>query len=758
MGILFGVNPHRTKIAMPYNKNIIMQNIIIILLGLLLMTACQDNTSLELASKGQSNYQIQISDTPDSLVQQAAMALQSAIEASHEVKLPIVSLSAEPEQPLIKIQADPNLPSGASVNYQIDGANLIISGGNSQSTLYAVYELLEKQLGYSFLAPDATILPSKQELNIPADLDYQYTPEVLTRTVHSRLFYEDPEFAAQRRVTEVSFPDYVPEARVHTFHRFLPSDEYYAAHPEYYALRNGKRLTTQLCLTNPEVLNLVIKKVGQLFEENPGYSIVSVSQDDNTQHCQCEDCRKVDTQAESPAGTMIAFVNEVARAFPDKTISTLAYQYTRKAPKGIQPEKNVLITLCSIECDRSAPIEENCLDFAQDLQEWGALTDNIRIWDYTTQFTNFLAPFPNLRTLQPNVQTFRNNNAKWIFEQHSSNPSELFELRSYLTAKLLWNPDLDFQQEMDRFLDGYYGAAGPFIGQYIQKVHDELALDSTFFLFLYGDPSQGFDSFLDAENLDQYHTWYDQAEAAVADKSILLKRVQTARLSVDYAGLEAARKNLSEQFSIRQNLPWVEERLAAFEKTCAAANITMMNEMRYSVEEYLAGYRATLERAQVTNLAAGKPVELLTQPKKYAQEDPQTLTDGALGGANFYANWLGFEGNDLEAIIDLETEQPIYKVSAAFLQVVNHIVFLPKSVSFYASNDGKNFELLGTVDNPKPLQKESKINDIQNFGLEGLGRSFRYLKIQADNMETAPDWHHGAGLPSWIFVDEVIVE
>ena len=68
---------------------------------------------------------------------------------------------------------------------------------------------------------------------------------------------------------------------------------------------------------------------------------------------------------------------------------------------------------------------------------------NIRIWDYTTQFTNFLAPFPNIRTLQPNIKFFRDNHAKWIFEQHSSNPSELFALRSYLTAKLLWNPDND---------------------------------------------------------------------------------------------------------------------------------------------------------------------------------------------------------------------------------------------------------------------------------------------------------------------------
>lgn len=722
------------------------------------MAGCQKSSNITLAQKGQSDYQIQIMPEADSVILQAATAFQEAIEASHQVKLPIIQQEENQTQPLIKIQVDPSLATEATVRYQTHGQDILLTGGSSKSTSNAVYEFMEQALGYAFLAPEVSLLPTEPALRIPNNLNYEYTPDVRTRTVHSRLFYEHPTFAAQRKVTEVSFPDYVPEARVHTFHRFLPGEQYYAAHPEYYALRNGKRLTTQLCLSNPEVLDLVIKKVGQLFEENPNYSIASVSQDDNTQYCQCETCSKIDTEAESPAGTMIAFVNQVASAFPDKTISTLAYQYTRKAPKGISPAENVLITLCSIECDRSAPIEENCLDFAQDLQEWGALTENIRIWDYTTQFTNFLAPFPNLLTLQPNIQTFRDNNAQWIFEQHSNNPSELFELRSYLTAKLLWNPDLDFQQEMDYFLDAYYGAAGPFIGQYIQRVHTELAQDSSFFLFLYGDPSQGFNSFLNAENLKQYHTWYDEAEAAVVDDPILLQRVQIARLSVDYAGLEAARKNLSEQFSIRENLEWVKERLAIFEKTCADANITMMNEMRYSVEEYLEAYQATFERAQIENLAADKSVQLLTKPKKYANEDPQTLTDGALGGANFYANWLGFEGNDLEAIIDLGQNQSVNNVSAAFLQVVNHIVFLPKSVRFYASKNGQDFELLGTIENPKPLKKESKINAIQNFGLAGLNTHFRYLKIKADNMDTAPDWHHGAGLPSWIFVDEVIVE
>jgi hypothetical protein len=450
---------------------------------------------------------------------------------------------------------------------------------------------------------------------------------------------------------------------------------------------------------------------------------------------------------------MIHFVNRIARAFPDKQISTLAYQYTRKAPKQLVPEPNVLITLCSIECDRSASIAEKCPDFAADLRAWGAKTDKVRIWDYTTQFTNFLAPFPNLHTLQPNLQLFRDNHATWVFEQHSHQPSELFALRSYLTAQLLWNPDADIEAVRDDFLTGYYEEAAPLVRDYIETVHAELQADSSFFLFLYGDPSQGFESFLRPEMLAYYDGLFDEAEAAVQGKSAVLQRVREARLSTDYALLEQAKQQLSEVLRTPADFP-VQDRLKRFQQTTQVADISMMNEMRYSVAEYLDLYEQTLIRAAKPNLATGKPVRLLTQAKKYADEDPQALTDGAFGSSSFYANWLGFEGNHLEAIVDLGEMQELNEVSAGFLQVVNHIVFFPSEVRYYASDDGEKFDLLGTAQNAAPLQADSKINDIQHFRLSVPNTQARFLKIEAQSLLTAPVWHHGAGLPCWIFMDE----
>lgn len=735
------------------------KSVIIVLLATLF--ACTQNNRVTIVKNNQTDYEIVLPEDADTTLHLAANQFQLYMEKISGVQIPVCGeMNSDVNKNKIFIGGKNNeLSSPHSILLKNEGKNLIITGGSSQSVLFAVYEFLEKYAGCRWYSPTVEKIPVTKTVSIQFPLEYIFTPEITTRTVHSRLFYDNPDFADKMKVTHDAFPGYVPEARVHTFNRFLPAKDFFKTHPEYYALRNGKRQHTQLCLTNKDVLRLVTDSVAVWFERYPEAHVLSVSQDDNTLNCQCDDCRAIDEEEGSASGTMIRFVNAVAASFPDKTISTLAYQYTRK-PSKTKPADNVLITLCSIECDRSAPIEEKCTDFAEDLIGWKAQTEHIRIWDYTTQFTNFLAPFPNIRTLQPNIKFFRDNHATWVFEQHSHQPSELFELRSYLTAKLLWNPDLDADEIVTNFTNGYYEEAGVFVKNYIGLIHDEIQKDSTFFLFLYGDPAQAFNSWLNPEMLKQYNAIFDNAESAVENKPEVLNRVNIARLSTDYAMLEMARNGMSPDFQLLENGKVsgdVSLRINRFKESCKNAGITLMNEMGYTVDEYLALFENTLQMAAMTNVARNKKVTLNTKPKKYAAENPQALTDGALGGSNFYANWLGFEGNDLEAVIDLGSEMEIDTISTAFLQVTNHIVFFPENVSYYISQDLNSFQKLETVANPRPLTAESKRNDIAYFTAVFKPVKARYIKVVAKNMSTAPAWHNAAGAPAWIFADEVIV-
>ena len=650
------------------------------------------------------------------------------------------------------------------ISLSFSNNSITIQGNNSKMLSYGVYEFLERFVGVRWYSTDFTLVPEISSINIPLDKEIIYKPLVTTRTVHSRLFYNDSSFADKLKVSNEAFPNYVPNARVHTFHRFIPYEKFYDDHPEYYAFRNGKRLATQLCLTNENVLEIVKDSVASFFKKYDLSTVISVSQDDNTQYCMCDNCSEIHDREGSPAGSMIYFVNQIAKSFPDKTISTLAYQYTRKPPLT-KPESNVLITLCSIECDRSIPIDEGCKDFQSDLIGWSKLTENIRIWDYTTQFTNFLAPFPNWGTIKPNINLFVNNNAKWIFEQHSNNPSELFELRSYLMAKLLWDPNLDSNLVIKDFTNGYYGQGGIYIAKYIEEIQNQLNNAKPFFLFLYGDPSQAFDGYLSPKNLSYYDSLLDEALLSVSKDSDYYKRIERSRLSIDYAILEAYRKNFSKQYPLKfindevtMINPKVIDRLTKFYNIASLNDITLMNEMGFTVSEYVSNYKKALSLASKNNIASFKKVTLLSNPKKYANEDPQVLTDGALGGNSFYSNWLGFEGNDLDAIIDLDSTQFINNISLNFLQVTNHIVFYPLNVQFEISNDSVNWKSFPIISNKLKLNPKSKVNDIQTFSQVVNNEKAHYIRVKAKNIKKAPLWHHGADLPSWIFADELIVE
>ena len=721
------------------------------IISLLFFSCSENKVSIDIPTLSKYNIISDYSDVADTLNVYLNKSVGISLEISDKQK----------KRSIILVEKTDLNKDFISIDYK--DSLITISANNKRNLYYATYDFIEKFLNVNWLSTDFTYYEDLKSINFPKNYSYYFEPPVLTRTVHSKLFYKDSVFADKLKVTNEAFPRYVPSARVHTFHRFLPYEFFYDKNPEYYALRNGKRLPTQLCLTNTDVLKIVKDSVNSFFNKSPNSDVISVSQDDNTQYCQCDKCSKIDNHEGSPAGTMIHFVNAVAESFPNKTISTLAYQYTRKPPK-VKPIENVLITLCSIECNRSVPIELGCKDFSSDLKGWSQLTDNIRIWDYTTQFTNFLAPFPNWGTIKPNINLFVDNNAKWIFEQHSNNDSELFELRSYIMAKLLWNPNLDFQTLLNEFNNKYYGNGGKYISEYVNSIQNQID-NTSFFLFLYGDPSQGFDSFLSPENLLNYDILFNKALSSVELDSEYYKRILRSKISIDYAVLESYRKNFSDLYQltkiendIKSINPKLIRRLNAFSKTCNDNDITLMNEMGFTVSDYIVNYRKALKTAIKENLASFKDVTLLTVPKKYANEDPKVLTDGALGGNSFYSNWLGFEGNNLNAVVDLGELKEIKSLSMNFLQVTNHIVFFPVQVEFFYSDDNLKWKSLGKVSNKSDLSPKSKVNDIQTFSINAGVLKARYIKVIADNMSKAPIWHHGADLPSWIFADELIIE
>ncbi len=140
----------------------------------------------------------------------------------------------------------------------------------------------------------------------------------------------------------------------------------------------------------------------------------------------------------------------------------------------------------------------------------------------------------------------------------------------------------------------------------------------------------------------------------------------------------------------------------------------------------------------------------------YHAGGPEALIDGLRGAKNFrLGGWHGYQGIDFEAVVDLGEVQPIKYIGAGFLQEIRSWIWMPVEVSLYVSDDGKHFEQVAKVKNPVAIDDYEAHQMLLGQKLDTKGR---YVKVQATNFGTIPDWHLGAGGEAWIFIDEIVVE
>ncbi|MBK7096844.1 MAG: DUF4838 domain-containing protein [Saprospiraceae bacterium] len=552
---------------------------------------------------------------------------------------------------------------------------------------------------------------------------------------------------------------------VHTFSRSIPPDKYFTSHPEYFALINGKRVPYgQLCLTNADVLEIVKKDIGDQISKHPGLQYWSVSQNDNYYHCECDECRAINEEEGSPSGLMLRFVNEVAKEFPDRTITTLAYQYTRKPPLKTKPMKNVMVTLCTIELNRSKPIESDpaSADFVKEIQDWAKISGNIKIWDYETQFTNSFGPFPLYNTLKPNIQFFTKNNVNAHFQQCNGKHSEnLSELKCYVLSKLLWNPKANDNSIINEFLFGFYGDAAPYIRIYFDKLHLETR-KSGISLDIYGTPVWLADNILSDSNMAMYNEYFDKAEKAVSEEMKLYNRVRAARLPLMFSAIEIAKTDLFgkrgwyiENEGKFLKKPEMNKMLENFYSICKHDSITSLNEKGLSPEFY---YQNTLRNIDVQiegNIAFRKKVTCTPPPDpRYTGMGDQILTNGVRGSEDYKINWLGWEGMDCEIGIDLDSIRSFKQISISTLHMPDVWILHPVSVKCLVSEDGYLYTELAEIKSDPELKYQT---DIRNFTFSDTKIKARYIKFQLRSNIQLPQWHAYKGNKAWIFLDEILV-
>lgn len=495
----------------------------------------------------------------------AAEEFQGVLEQAAGFKLPI---APQPLRAAHNIFIGPSRAMEASsaafsvkdlgeegLRIRITEDNLAIGGGRPRGTLYGVYEFAERYLGARFLTHDHTFVPKNPHRRLPCET-WSYVPPFTFRWSYYSETAAHPALAARLRVNTVTHSEKLggatPQNLIsHSLNHLLPVEQYGREHPEYFALVGGERKLKmdgggpEVCVSNPEVIEIVAQNVIKDLDQYPQLKNYSVSQNDNDAYCRCENCEAINRREGTPMGSHLAFVNAVAerveKKHPGVKIGTLAYWYTRKPPATIKPRHNVQIQLCSIECSTLYPLDDpRCAKnraFCADMDTWGRMCDDIWIWNYNTNFRFYDLPFPNLRVIGPNVRYFLKNHVKGVFMQANGNATsgELCDLRNYVMARCLWNPALDSWELAKEFCRLHYGKAGGVLIAYLTYLHDH-AERGGFAPTCFPMP---FEVGLNPASADRIFDYFRQALAKAEDETVR-NRVEKASICAYRTVLEVS--------------------------------------------------------------------------------------------------------------------------------------------------------------------------------------------------------------------------
>ena len=176
------------------------------------------------------------------------------------------------------------------------------------------------------------------------------------------------------------------------------------------------------------------------------------------------------------------------------------------------------------------------------------------------------------------------------------------------------------------------------------------------------------------------------------------------------------------------------------------------------------GEHSKIATATFKKIIKDKTITLKNSPApQYSGGAEDALVDGEIGTEQWQlGGWQGFEGVDLEAIIDLKKQTAFNRIELRCIEDQNAWIFAPTEIQIFTSNDGQKFELLSSQEpilkpNISASGAQQEGVAIRYLGIRKKGNA-RYIKIVAKPLNPIPAWHKGAGGKGWLFADEIIID
>jgi len=399
--------------------------------------------------------------------------LQRCVKLQSGAVLPIQAAATGPA--IVLRFADPEAGNELHDAYRLrtDGANIVIEAMSPEAARNGVYGLLTDHLDCHWFQPkqlgEEIIIPKDRTVRLPA----------LDEIKGSRWFSTagaswgvPPAWNMRNRAV-------INRGRMtfgHSWENYINNGQYpYDKFPEYYARdREGKRRSANFCSTNPEVIDIVAKKINTFFANNPDAIVASLDPNDYAAMCLCDNCLALDKQYGQTRedGTQVAdrllhFSNEIYQRleprFKDKHLGILIYGFQMDLPISAKGHSHHAGMICDMtwEYDHSRPFNDPTSKrnqvFYNLVKGWGQAIPDLGFYDYYGHFF-FFGPWGMVHKMREDLPALRELGGTFVMPE--AQPIFAAQgLNHYITDRLFWDLDADVDLLMEEFFTKYYGPA-----------------------------------------------------------------------------------------------------------------------------------------------------------------------------------------------------------------------------------------------------------------------------------------------------------
>lgn len=463
------------------------------------------NSEFDLVKSGKSEYILVVPTEPDHYEDFAVKEFKRLFSNATGIELPVMTdenAHFDTEKSVISLGRTLTYKeSGVAATYDelkrdgykivTKGKTVILIGGGTYGTVYAVYGFMEKQFGYRYYAIDEEKIDKKSDAKL-IDFDWTNIPDIENRT--GRFFPARVDADCAIRMRTMSNYGFFHDGKeffgswAHNHIKYyIPIDTYFSEHPEWFSPER-----TQLCLSNEEMWDEMVERVKGRIMEYTEAEYFLLGQEDQPTFCGCPRCTE-QIERYGRSGIMMRFINYVARAIkawqkevcPERIIyiGTFAYQKTQEPPvtvdengnfspvdPSVVPEDNVFIMIAPMSADCSITIDdpEHNAKAKLTLEGWHYLTDHCVMWAYCSNFNRALGFFDNFHVIDKNYRIFKKYEFKWVYyESHGGKQGTAFQqMLLFIHSNLAWDTSLNTTDLIDEFMPNFYKIAAPKVKQY----------------------------------------------------------------------------------------------------------------------------------------------------------------------------------------------------------------------------------------------------------------------------------------------------